>query len=389
MTEPLISVVITCYNYGRYVGEAIESVLAQRYPNKQIIIVNDGSTDDSLAVISRAVAAHPDIELIDQPNLGSIAAYTRGIAQARGDIVMSLDADDVYGPDVLERVARAWHAGCSKVQYDLRIIDADGNDLGRRFCNFSPRYDTAAVRDAFRRTGTYRWPVTAGNAYSRELIQAVLPFEVSHGPDGTLNTLAPLYGDVVTLPEALGAYRLHGMNRWASDGADALRLPERIGHRRTEERLLRRHAAARGVPLPSSSILDHELTFINHRLMAKKLGLDYEGSADDSVASLVSSGYRLVLDDARHGQALPARLMFAHLLWFGVLSGAPKPAARGLYSLRFNRSALLSGLQGQLHDLQGQLQGWRGELDQARRAIAARASHLRPAPREGGAAPRA
>ncbi|HTV24462.1 MAG TPA: glycosyltransferase [Polyangiaceae bacterium] len=375
MAEPLISIVIPCYNYGRYVGQAIESVLAQRYPNKQVLIINDGSTDNSLEVIQGHIAANPSIELLDQPNLGSIAAYTRGFAQTRGDVVMFLDADDLYEPGVVERVARAWHPGCSKVQWDLRIIDGDGNDLGRRFCNFSAGYDAVAVRDAFRRTGTYRWPVTAGNAYSRGFIEAALPFEVTHGPDGTLNTLAPLYGDVVTLPEVLGAYRLHGRNRWASDGADRLRLPERIEHRRTEERLLRRHAQARGVRLPESSILDHELTFINYRLLAKKLGLDYEGSADDTVTSLLSSGCRLVLEEARHGQGLPARLMFAHLLWFGVLSGAPKPAARGLYSLRFNRSALLHGLQGQ--------------LDQARRAIAARASSLRPGARGHDAAPRA
>ena len=373
MTEPLISIVIPCYNYGRYVAQAIESVLAQRYARKQIIVVNDGSTDNSLDVIQSIVGSNTGVELIDQPNLGSIAAYTRGFAQTQGDIVMFLDADDVYEPDVLERVARAWHPGCSKVQYDLRIIDADGIDLGRRFCNFTPRYDVAAVRDAFRRTGTYRWPVTVGNAYSRSFIEAVLPFEVSHGPDGTLNTIAPLYGDVITLPEALGAYRLHGKNRWASGGDDRLRLPERIEHRRTEERILRRHAAARGVPLPEGSILDHELTFINYRLLAKKLGLDYEGSADDSVASLMSSGCRLVLDEARNGQGLPAHLMLAHLLWFGVLSGAPKPAASGLYSLRFNRNALV--------------RRWQGPIVQARRALAAGTKSLRSGARARQAAP--
>lgn len=359
MTErtPSISVVIPCYNYARYVGEAIESALAQGYAEAQIIVVDDGSTDGSLDVIRRYLGR---IELVDQPNRGSIAAYTRGFEHSRGDIVIFLDADDRLAPGALERVARAWSPACAKVQYDLCIIDAEGNDLGRRFCNFTSRYDAAHVRDEFRRTGTYRWPVTVGNAYSRWFIEAMLPLDVEHGPDGALNTVAPLYGDVVTIAEPLGSYRIHGANMWASDGGDRLRLPQRIRHRRSEERLMRRHAAARGVAVPEGSILDHELAFINYRLMAKKLGLAYEGAAEDTVASLATSGTDLLLDAARK-RALPARLVLAHLLWFGVLAGAPAPAAQGLFWLRFNRSALLAE--------------WRAGLSRGSRALfAARVS---------------
>lgn len=356
---PTISVVIPCYNYARYVGGAIESALGQGYIHRQVIVVNDGSTDGSLDVIERYRGR---VELIDQPNRGSIAAYTRGFEQARGDIVIFLDADDLLTPGALERVARAWSPACAKVQYDLRIIDAEGRDLGRRFCNFAPGYDAARVRRDFLRTGTYRWPVTAGNAYSRWFVAAMLPLDVEHGPDGALNTAAPLYGDVVTIAEPLGAYRIHGANMWASDGGDARRLPQRIRHRRNEERLMRRHAAARGIRVPEASLLDHELAFINYRLMAKTLGLDYEGGADDTVASLAARGAKLLLGDALE-RALPARLLLAHLLWFGVLSAAPRPAAHGLFYLRFNRSALLGE--------------WRAGLARVRGALAMRGTFFR------------
>jgi glycosyltransferase involved in cell wall biosynthesis len=356
--EPSISIVIPCYNYARYVGGAIESALAQGYENQQIIVVNDGSTDGSLDIIAGYVSRCPGrIQLVDQPNRGSIAAYARGFEQARGDVVIFLDADDVLAPDALRRVARAWSPACAKVQYDVRIIDADGKDLGRRFCNYTPRYDAAQVREAFRRTGTYRWPVTVGNAYSRWFVEAMLPLDVEHGPDGALNTAAPLYGDVVTIAEPLAAYRIHGANLWASDGGDPLRLPYRIRHRRSEERLMRRHAAARGIAVPEPSILDSELAFINYRLMAKKLGLAYEGSGDDSLASLAALGGKLLLEEARQ-RALPARLLLAHLLWFGVLSGAPRPAVSALFYLRFNRSALFGA--------------WRCQLARVGRALAAR-----------------
>jgi glycosyltransferase involved in cell wall biosynthesis len=337
---PLISIVIPCFNYAKYVGHAIESALAQTYPNKQVVVVNDGSTDGSLEVIARYLDR---IQLVDQPNQGSIAAYTHGFAAATGDVVIFLDADDLLEPDALARVAAVWSPACAKVQYDLRIIDADGRDLGRRFCNFTPGYDAARVRDAFRRTGTYRWPVTVGNAYSRWFVEALFPLDVEHGPDGALNTAAPVYGEVVTIPEPLGCYRIHGANMWTSDGADPLRLPYRIRHRRNEEALMRRHAARRGVPVPERSLLDHELAFINYRLMARRLGLTYDGAGRDSSAGLL----RHALEALRE-ERLPVRVALGHVLWFCALSVAPPPAARGLFSLRFKRGAIVNALKRKL-----------------------------------------
>lgn len=338
--RPRISVVIPCFNYERYVGQAIECALGQTYANKEVVVVNDGSSDDSLEVISRYLAR---ITLVDQHNQGSIAAYSNGFARTTGDVVIFLDADDLLEPDALTRVAAAWSPACAKVQYDLRIIDGEGRDLGRRFCNFGTGYDAARVRAAFRLTGTYRWPVTAGNAYSRWFVEALLPLHIDHGPDGALNTVAPVYGDVVTIAEALGAYRIHGANMWTSDGADPSRLPYRIRHRRSEEALMRRHAAARGVSVPTSSLLDHELAFINYRLLAHKLGLDYEGHDRDSISALLKRAVRTI-----GHERLPLGVSLAHLVWFTALALAPKPAAQALYTLRFARSALIGSWKRKL-----------------------------------------
>ena len=90
--HPRISVVVTCFNYAHYVAGAIESALSQSYPNKEVVVVNDGSTDDSLRVIERY---SPRITIIDQPNQGSVAAYNHGFAATSGDLVIFLDADDL------------------------------------------------------------------------------------------------------------------------------------------------------------------------------------------------------------------------------------------------------------------------------------------------------
>jgi glycosyltransferase involved in cell wall biosynthesis len=346
---PLVSIVITCFNYGQFVGAAIESALAQTHPRTEVIVVNDGSTDHSSQVIRSYRERYGDrLRVVDQPNGGSVSALNRGFAETAGDIVMFLDADDLMAPEAAAEVTRAWVLGCAKAQYDLAIIDGEGRDLGRRFCAFRPGYDAQAVRASFRRTGTYRWPVTAGNAYARWFIAPLFPLAIDHGADGTLNTLAPLYGEVVTIPRTLGSYRLHGHNQWAGRGDDSRRMPERIRHRRGEIATLREHAARKGVALPEGDVLDHELPFLNYRLSALKLGLDYQGRGADSVTGLLAAAARALL-----AESLPPRLKIAHLSWFVALGLAPRPVATGMMWLRTNRAAVKAAgrrLLGRLHE---------------------------------------
>lgn len=97
------SVVIPLYNKGRYVRETIDSVLQQTYSNFEIIVVDDGSSDDGPSIIDEINDAR--IKLIRQPNGGVSRARNRGIDSTTGDIVTFLDADDWYGPYYLETVA--------------------------------------------------------------------------------------------------------------------------------------------------------------------------------------------------------------------------------------------------------------------------------------------
>jgi len=330
--RPLISVIITCYNYARYIGGAIECALAQTYAFKEVIVVNDGSTDDSPRVIAR-YSDH--VRVVDQTNQGAAAAYNRGFAESTGELIVLLDADDRLHPDALARAAAEWSPRCAKIQWDLGIIDDRGRDLGRRFCNFDESYDVTRVRESFSSTGTYRWPVSAGNAYSRWWVSKVFPLDADQWPDGTLNTIAPVYGDVVTIASVLGHYRIHGSNLWSSNGSDFSRLPHRIEQRSAEIANMQRHARRRGLPLPRAKTLDHEVAFINYRLMAKKLGLSYAGDAADSTWSLVASAYRLL-----RVEKYPRSLGMAHGVWFGLLAVAPRAAARRLIGLRFVRGSL-------------------------------------------------
>jgi len=95
---PLVSVVIPCYNHGRYLPEAVASVRRQSWPDVELIVVDDGSTDDSRTV----AAGFAEVKLIRQSNEGLSAARNRGLHASSGEIVIFLDADDILLPGAAE-----------------------------------------------------------------------------------------------------------------------------------------------------------------------------------------------------------------------------------------------------------------------------------------------
>jgi glycosyltransferase involved in cell wall biosynthesis len=101
---PKVSIVIPCYNLGMFVGEAVASVKSQSYTDWELILVNDGSTDDITAEILLEIARkNPDFRLIDQVNKGLSAARNVGIEKAAGEFIVCLDADDKLASEYLEK----------------------------------------------------------------------------------------------------------------------------------------------------------------------------------------------------------------------------------------------------------------------------------------------
>src|SRR5262249_15567431 len=97
--SPLVSVVIPSYNYGHFVTEAVDSALTQTYPNVEVIVVDDGSKDDTPQRLQRYCGR---INYIRQENRGLSAARIPGTAAAKGDFIALLDADDAFHPRKLE-----------------------------------------------------------------------------------------------------------------------------------------------------------------------------------------------------------------------------------------------------------------------------------------------
>ncbi|HKU54648.1 MAG TPA: glycosyltransferase [Rhizomicrobium sp.] len=327
------AIVITCYNYGHYVGQAIDSALSQIRAADEIIVLDDGSTDNSRSVISGYGGR---IRPIFQTNQGYKEAINRGFRETEADVVLFLDADDALHPTALEKVERAWCPGLAKVQFDLDIIDGEGRRLGRRFANFTRDIACRDAAAAFRTAGTYRWPVTSGNAHARQFLEQVMPLTPPVGHDGVLNTIAPLYGGVYTIGEALGVYRLHGRNMSMTDARGGFKrhpdFARQISFRRREFDMLREQARAKGFALPRGDLLNNELVFVNYRLMAHKIAQSYEGQENDSIAHLWRRGMRLAAGESSW------RAVLANSAWLSLLALAPRRAAAAMVVLRFNRA---------------------------------------------------
>ena len=106
---PAVSVIVTCYDLGRYLGEAVESVLAQTYGDFEIVVVDDGSTDPETCAVLAAFD-RPRTRVIRAAHAGLAAARNLGIANSRGAYLCALDADDRLEPTYLEKTTRALDA---------------------------------------------------------------------------------------------------------------------------------------------------------------------------------------------------------------------------------------------------------------------------------------
>jgi glycosyltransferase involved in cell wall biosynthesis len=244
--RPLVSVLISNYNYGRFLGEAIESALGQTYPRTEVIVVDDGSTDNSREVLAGYARR---VRVVLKENGGQASAFNRGFRMSRGDLVVLLDADDLLFPTVLERAVDLFARGTAKVHWPLRVMDEQGRKTDQVIPDWGPLAE-GDLRDAVLRGGAdgYVWSPTSGNCWDRAFLEKVAPLPemgLALWPDFYLATLAPLYGVVRTLPEPQGLYRIHGTNYTSRP------VEERLEHYRRQqdccEEALGRHARALGL----------------------------------------------------------------------------------------------------------------------------------------------
>ena len=245
----LVSVIITNYNYGRFLGEAIDSVLAQSHAEVECVVVDDGSTDDSRAVIE----ARPGVVAIFKQNGGQAKALKTGLEAAKGEIVISLDSDDYLFPDACEQVVAAWAPGVSCLNYRLAVnADPALSWPAEPFLDQGHQAFLAA-------NGYYPSPPMSGNAFDRNYAREVLS-RADHldgdGVDAYLLYSAPFFGRIAHVDKALGVYRTHGGNVSMTSGRKTVRnLGDHAYYQYWAQQNAQRFARERGVDFPQRAYL--------------------------------------------------------------------------------------------------------------------------------------
>ena len=200
-----ISVVIPCYNGREYLAEAIESALAQTYRNIEVVVVDDGSTDDSAAIMARY---RERIVVVRQENKGLPAARNAGILASTGDLIAFLDADDWWEPSFLEKTADALSSSKAVLAY------SGWQNIGAPPPFHEPHipedYEQASPSKALRLLRSTGWPVHAALTRRAALIEAGLfNTTLDSCEDFDLWLRVALTQPIVRVPEVLAYYRFH------------------------------------------------------------------------------------------------------------------------------------------------------------------------------------
>ncbi len=328
-SQPLVSIIVNNYNYDRFLSEAIDSALNQTYPNTEVIVVDDGSTDNSRQII----ANYGDrIIPILQPNGKQAAAFNSGFAQSQGDIIIFLDSDDYLLPHAVEQIVAVWNPELSKVHYRLMVVNAMGKSLDYSYPQ-GASLTSGEVWKILLDKGGYASTPTSGNALNRHALMKLCPIpdEYKLTADDYLSFQVPFYGNVAAIEEPLGAYRIHDANQWALATITSGRFQRFVRHDLQNFSLLKQKAKALGYEIPED-LEQRGLGRLWSRIISLRLDPHNHPVASDRSLKLIYYGIRCLwkYSDFNWQKRLFYSLWF---IWVGLMPlPLAKPAITWLFS---------------------------------------------------------
>ncbi|MDB5875836.1 MAG: pssF [Ramlibacter sp.] len=249
-----LAVIISCYNYEDFVGRTIRSVLDQERRDCQVVVVDDGSTDRSWEIISQH-----EVNAFRIKNSGQLAACLYGLDHTDAPFILFLDADDALKPGALETIIGQLDDRVAKLQFSLTLIDGGGTETGGAFSileSFRSRHNL--IRRVLA-SGVYLTPPTSGNVFRRDVCELLREVDYDRAVDGVILFAAPFFGDIVSLSEELGYYRIHGRN-----DSGLGRLPDAESLQRDVTRFVKRTQHLSSIVrrmYPGHELVDPEDTF--------------------------------------------------------------------------------------------------------------------------------
>jgi glycosyltransferase involved in cell wall biosynthesis len=329
-----VSIVIVNYNNARFLAAAIDSALDQHHPLCEVIVVDDCSTDDSREIIERYGERVRSV--LRETNGHQTAALNSAWPLARYPILMFLDSDDVLLPQAAATVGARWTAETVKMQFPLETIDTQGRQLGHIAPKYPSNLSTDTIRGELLRTGGSPNSPASGNAYSRSLLEAVTRdggFEVEnlreHWMDAILECNAPFYGEVTTIHEVLGYYRIHNSNDSLRHTIESARFSNAFRHASFKLDYFARRCEYWGFPFDPAAARNRSIWLLECRLAADKLA-----SVKDPTAQPIWRTLSRALKACMETD-MPASNRIIRGAWFLSVAVAPRAIAWRLIALRF------------------------------------------------------
>jgi glycosyltransferase involved in cell wall biosynthesis len=230
--KPSVSVLITCFNYGAYVGQAIDSVLEQTYPATEIIVSDDASQDNSCEVVESYISRHPGIRLLRNPHGGMAANLNAAYQSSTGDVICLLDADDTFLPGKVGAVVDAFR---QSPQAGFAIHRASLVDNQKRARGIYPLLSALPSGDCAQTTYDNSGilmglPPTTNLALRREVADRIFPIPVEYTgyAEQSIHRLAPLMTELCAVDAPLARWRLHGQNDQNSTRITSRRLEREL-----------------------------------------------------------------------------------------------------------------------------------------------------------------
>jgi glycosyltransferase involved in cell wall biosynthesis len=328
--QPVVSIVINNFNYARFLSQAIDSALAQSYPLVEVIVVDDGSTDNSREVIAGYAGR---VRAVIKPNGGHASAFNAGFAASRGEILIFLDSDDILLPEAVAETVRIWEPGLSKVQWVLAHVDANFSPLGTTLPYVPKSMPSGDLRQRVIEHARYVTPPTSGNAFARVFLEQLMPLSENfwhQGAEIPLCFLAPFFGEILSNPKVLSLYRVHGQNHGAMEDLDCRKLRVKLVFDWQWAFILQGFLNDRGIK-NAGQWLSSDSGHWKYRLASLCLDPEHHMIIDDSRAFLVRRGLVATWRDSLHGW----KSKLFHLVWFPAMAAAPRALAQRMAERTF------------------------------------------------------
>lgn len=218
--EPLVSILVNNHNYAEFLPEAIESALNQSYKNLEVIVVDDGSYDNSREIIS---GYKTQVKFLFKENGGQASAFNAGFSMCQGDIVLFLDSDDVFLPLKAERVVQqfSYNAESGWLIHKMRHVNNAHQPVsivekhyGPPLLNKSGDYSKVARRGKI----NFSLPATSALCFRSSLLKEIFPVPkaLKITADNYLKLASLVSAPILVIDDYLSEQRIHGRNMYTN-----------------------------------------------------------------------------------------------------------------------------------------------------------------------------